>query len=55
MKHLDKMIDYILNNAHCIRTGWVGDEIETIYRMKDGTEYRIMLDYDYNIARVEVA
>lgn len=55
MKYLDKMIDWILNNAHCIHTGRVGDEIETIYRMKDGTEYRIMLNSDYEIASVNLA
>lgn len=55
MKYIDKLIDWILTNAHCIKTGYVGDEIETIYRMKDGAEYRIMLDYDYNVTRVEVA
>jgi len=53
--YLDKMVDWILANAHCIRTAYVGDEIETIYRMKDGTEYRIMLDSEYNLASVNVA
>ena len=52
---LDKMVDWILANSHCIRTGYVGDEIETVYRMKDGTKYRIMLNNDYEIVSVNVA
>lgn len=53
--YLDRLVDWILANAHCIYTGYVGDEIEAVYRMKDGTEYRIMLDSDYNLASVNVA
>ena len=55
MKHIDKLINWILENAHCIHTGVTEDGIETIYRMNDGTEYRIMLDNDYNVASVNVA
>ena len=53
--YLDKMVDWILANSHCIRTGYADDGIEAVYRMNDGTEYRIMLDYDYNITSVNVA
>ena len=49
---LDKMVDWILSNAHCIRTGYTTDGIEAIYRMKDGTEYRISLDYEYELTGV---
>lgn len=53
--YLDKMVDWILANSHCISTGYVGDEIEAIYRMNDGTKYRIVLDCNYELAKVEVA
>ena len=55
MKYLDKMIDWILNNAHCIHTGYVGENIEAVYKMNDGTKYRIMLNSDYEITSVNVA
>ena len=50
--YLDKMVDWILTNAHCTHTGYADDGIEAIYRMKDGTEYRILLDMDYEVAKV---
>ena len=53
--YLNKMVDWILDNSHCIRTGYVGNEIEAVYRMKDGTEYVIMLNNDYEIVSVNVA
>ena len=53
--YLDKMVDWILANAHCISTGYAEDGIEAIYRMKDGTKYRIMLDSDYELVSVNVA
>ena len=53
--YLDKMVDWILANARCIRTGYVGEQIEAVYRMKDGTEYRIVLTSDYELASVKVA
>ena len=54
MKYLDKMVDYILT-GHCIKTGYADDGIEAIYKMADGTKYRILLNADYEVVKVNVA
>ena len=55
MKYLDRMIDYITSNGHCVRTAEAEDGIEAIYKMADGTKYRILLNADYEVVKVNVA